>query len=169
MGMESGDMKGSPRKSQDVAGEILKLLPELGRALSTSVPDKVKYQGVSNAQVRAIVHLSEYGPQTMGDLARGLRITTPSTTGLINPLANMGLVERERNDDDRRVVRVHLSRQAKTMAGQVLTQRKREVEQALQGMSDEARAGLLEGLRRLAGAYDVDPRRVSTADTGARS
>lgn len=143
-------------KSQNVASEILKLLPELGKALSTSVPDRVRHQGISNAQVRAVVHLAEYGPQTMGELAQGLRITTPSTTGLINPLAGMGLVQRERNDEDRRVVKVSLTEKARAMAGQVLAQRRREVEQALEGMDDEARLNFLEGLRRLAEIYDTD-------------
>lgn len=149
-------MESAPAEGGRIVSEILKLLPELGRALANSVPDKVKHQGVSNAQVRAIVHLAEYGPRTMGDLAQGLRITTPSTTGLINPLADMGLVERERDGEDRRVVRVSLSAKAKKMAGQVLTQRRAEVERAMDGMSDEAKANFLEGLRRLAAVYDGD-------------
>lgn len=149
-------MESAPVKGDRIVSEILKLLPELGRALMTSVPDKVKHQGISNAQVRAVVHLAEYGPQTMGDLAQGLRITTPSTTGLINPLADMGLVERERDGEDRRVVRVSLSPKARKMAGQVLTQRRAEVEQALEGMPEDAKANFLEGLRRLAAVYDGD-------------
>jgi len=149
-------MESAPIRGDRIVSEILKLLPELGRALATSVPDKVKHQGISNAQVRAVVHLAEYGPQTMGDLAQGLRITTPSTTGLINPLADMGLVERERDGEDRRVVRVSLSPKAKKMAGQVLVQRRAEVEQALAGMSEDAKANFLEGLMRLAAVYDGD-------------
>ncbi len=149
-------MESAPAKGDRIVSEILKLLPELGRALATSVPDKVKHQGISNAQVRAVVHLAEYGPQTMGDLAHGLRITTPSTTGLINPLADMGLVERERDGEDRRVVRVSLSPKAKKMAGQVLVQRRAEVEQALAGMSEDGKANFLEGLMRLAAVYDGD-------------
>ncbi|MHB1343623.1 MAG: MarR family winged helix-turn-helix transcriptional regulator [Thermoleophilia bacterium] len=149
-------MESAPVRGDRIVSEILKLLPELGRALATSVPDKVKHQGISNAQVRAVVHLAEYGPQTMGDLAQGLRITTPSTTGLINPLADMGLVERERDGEDRRVVRVSLSPKAKKMAGQVLVQRRAEVERALGGMSEDAKANFLEGLMRLAAVYDGD-------------
>jgi DNA-binding MarR family transcriptional regulator len=157
-------MQARQTTQKNLVSEILKLLPELGRALQTSVPDKVRHAGVSNAQVRAVVHLAEYGPQTMGDLAHGLRITTPSTTGLINPLADMGLVERERDDEDRRVVRVRLSQKAKTMAGFVLAQRRQEVERALEGMSDEAKENFLDGLVRLAAVYDDDPAHVAEED-----
>ena len=59
-----------------------------------------------------MVHLFEYGPLTMGELAEGLSVTTPSATGLINPLADMGFVVRERDEEDRRVVRVRLSERA---------------------------------------------------------
>ncbi len=156
-------------KSKNVVSEILKLLPELGKALATSVPDRVRHQGISNAQVRAVVHLAEYGPQTMGELAQGLRITTPSTTGLINPLVDMGLVQRERDDEDRRVVRVSLTQKAQTMAGHVLAQRRREVEQALDGMDEEARLHFLEGLQRLAGVYDTDESQDAPGGNGGHS
>lgn len=156
-------------KSKNVVSEILKLLPELGKALATSVPDRVRHQGISNAQVRAVVHLAEYGPQTMGELAQGLRITTPSTTGLINPLVDMDLVQRERDDEDRRVVRVKLTQKAQTMAGHVLAQRRREVEQALDGMDEEARLHFLEGLQRLAGVYDTDEPRDAPGGNGGHS
>ena len=156
-------------KSKNVVSEILKLLPELGKALATSVPDRVRHQGISNAQVRAVVHLAEYGPQTMGELAQGLRITTPSTTGLINPLVDMDLVQRERDDEDRRVVRVRLTQKAQTMAGHVLAQRRREVEQALEGMDEEARLHFLEGLQRLAGVYDTDESQDAAGGNGGHS
>lgn len=149
-------MAKTPDKGDLVVSEVLRLLPGLGRTLSTSIPSKVIHQGVSTAQVRALVHLAEHGPLTMGDLARGLRITTPSTTGLINPLARMGLVERDRDDDDRRVVRVKLTSKAKTMAGQVVAQRRAEVQQALEGMDASAQDHFLRGLCRLAAAYNLD-------------
>ncbi len=149
-------MAKTPDTGDLVVNEVLRLVPELGRTLSSSIPSKVMHQGVSTAQVRALVHLAEHGPLKMGDLARGLRITTPSTTGLINPLARMGLVERDRDDDDRRVVRVKLTGKAKTMAGQVVAQRRAEVQQALEGMDGSAQEDLLQGLRRLAAAYDLD-------------
>ncbi|MCZ7664204.1 MAG: MarR family transcriptional regulator [Thermoleophilia bacterium] len=136
-----------------VVREVLKLLPELGKAISRSMPARARHEGVSAAQVKALVHLSEYGPQTMGELAEGLRITTPSATGLINPLVEMGLVERERDTEDRRVVQVQLTKPARKLADEILAKRRAEVEGALADMDAEARAHFLEGLRRLAAVY----------------
>ena len=96
-----------------------------------------------------LIHLAEAGPLTMGKLAEGLNITTPSATGLVNPLAEAGLVERERDAGDRRVVNVHLSPEAKQMADQILKVRRKSVAQAFAGMDLEAQEHVLEGLQRL--------------------
>jgi DNA-binding MarR family transcriptional regulator len=133
--------------------EVMKLLPELGRAISRSMPAQARMEGVSVAQVKAMVHLFEYGPETMGELADGLGITTPSATGLINPLAELGFVERERDEEDRRVVRVRLSEHAQRLSHEILDQRIAEVASALEGMNLDAQECFLEGLRRLAAAY----------------
>jgi DNA-binding MarR family transcriptional regulator len=103
------------------------------------------------AQIRALVHLAQYGRQTMGDLAEGLQITMASATGLIKPLVALGYVVRTHDDDDRRVVWVELSPQAQSMADTILAARRLEVERALAGMDDVSCRHFLEGLERLAG------------------
>jgi MarR family transcriptional regulator, organic hydroperoxide resistance regulator len=138
---------------QRIVREVMRLLPELGKAITRSMPVRVRHEGVSLAQVKALVHLFEYGPQTMGDLAEGLKITTPSATGLVNPLAEMGFVVRDRDQEDRRVVRVSLSERAEELAHSILDQRLAEVTAAMDGMSLEAEQCFLEGLERLAAAY----------------
>lgn len=138
---------------QEIAHEITKLLPELMRAFTRRMPQHARREGASLAQMKALVQLAEYGPQTMGELARGLGITTPSATGLVNPLVEMGHVVRERDPGDRRVVRVALSESAQRLADDVLSERRSEIESALQGMAYEAQRNFLEGLTRLAEVY----------------
>jgi DNA-binding MarR family transcriptional regulator len=140
-------------QDQEIVHEIMKLLPELMRAFARRIPQHARREGASLAQMKALVQLAEYGPQTMGELARGLGITTPSATGLINPLAEMGHVTRERDPNDRRVVRVKLSEDAREFAERVLDERRAEIESALEGMSPAAQEHFLEGLTRLAQVY----------------
>lgn len=149
--------RAGPRKLEmyddEVVHEVLKLLPELFRAFSRRIPQHARREGASLAQMKAVVQLAEYGPQTMGELARGLGITTPSATGLVNPLVDMGHVVRERDPNDRRVVRVRLSEEARGLADDILAERRSEVQTALEGMSPEAQRNFLEGLTRLAQVY----------------
>ena len=135
--------------------EIIKVLPELATSLNrdAAMHEHAAAAGhvVSMAQIRTLVHLAQYGPQTMGELAEGLQITMASTTGLVKPLAAMGYVTRSRDDHDRRVVRVGLSPEAQVMADRILVERRLEVEAALTGMDDASCRHFLQGLERLAG------------------
>jgi MarR family transcriptional regulator, organic hydroperoxide resistance regulator len=114
-------------------------------------PTGAEVPQVSAAQVRTLVHLAQYGPQTMGELAEGMQITMASATGLVKPLVALGYVTRSRDPEDQRVVRVRLSSRAQVMADQILAERRREVEAALAGMDDQACRDFLEGLERLVG------------------
>lgn len=170
--MEHKQPEASEDAQERIVREVMKLLPELSKAIQQSMPASVRHEGVSTAQVKAMVHLAEYGPQTMGDLAAGLRITTPSATGLVNPLADMGFVVRERSEEDRRVVWVRLSDEAEQMAEQILHERNAEVRVALEGMSASAQADFLDGLQRLADRFGktqkrprAHARRVSTGQS----
>jgi DNA-binding MarR family transcriptional regulator len=152
-----------------VIREIIKVLPELAKSLNRDVAAHAAMMhaspgstasgstspgstpSVSTAQLRALVHLAQYGPQTMGELAEGLQITTASATGLVNPLVEMGHVTRSRDANDRRVVRIGLSERAERLAKDIIAERRREVEAALDGMDLQACRSFLEGLERLAG------------------
>ena len=135
--------------------EIIKVLPELASSLNRDVAlhDRAVTVGqvVSTAQIRTLVHLAQYGPQTMGELAEGMQIAMASATGLVKPLVAMGYVIRSRDDQDRRVVRVGLSPEAQIMADRILAERRLEVEAALAGMDKTSCRHFLEGLERLAG------------------
>jgi len=161
-------MSGEPGRGR-IVSEILKLLPELGKAFNDSMPHHAKAGPATYAQMKVLVHLAEYGPQTMGELAQGLRITTPSATGLVNPLADLGMVVRERDTQDRRVVRVRLSAGAEVIARDVLAKRRRAVEAALEGMDAEAQVHFLEGLARLAAVFGKERETEVTAESTGRS
>jgi DNA-binding MarR family transcriptional regulator len=142
--------------------EVIKVLPELFKSLRRDVAlhrsegsDMAglgpQAQPLTTGQMRTLVHLAQYGLQSMGELADGMQITTASATGLVKPLVAMGYVTRSRDPRDERMVRVALSEQAQALAERILAHRRREVEEALTGMDDEACRHFLEGLERLAG------------------
>lgn len=61
-------------------------------------------------QVHAIMWLGIDGPLSMGEVARRGGMTVKTITGVVHRLERAGLVERERRDDDRRVIHVRLTR-----------------------------------------------------------
>ena len=60
-------------------------------------------------------HLSRVGPLSMGELASALGITTGSATTACKRLERAGLITRERQADDERIVHVALTDQGRAL------------------------------------------------------
>lgn len=66
-------------------------------------------------QLSAMGTLARLGPITLGELASAERIQPPSMTRTVSALEQRGLVARESDSDDRRLVIVRLSDEGKRM------------------------------------------------------
>jgi DNA-binding MarR family transcriptional regulator len=64
---------------------------------------------LSMAQVHVLATLHEHGEMTVGALADALSISAPSASSLADRLVERDLLQRRRNEDDRRSVRLSLS------------------------------------------------------------
>lgn len=64
---------------------------------------------VSFSQVNALFRLYAHGPQRIGDLARAVRLSPCATSRLVTRLADEGLVEKRRNEENRREKRIVLT------------------------------------------------------------
>jgi len=62
--------------------------------------------GVGPAQLSALSVLVFAGPKTLGELAQAEQVRPPTMTRIVAGLQRGGLVRRERDSEDRRVVRV---------------------------------------------------------------
>ncbi|HTS00466.1 MAG TPA: MarR family transcriptional regulator [Bacteroidota bacterium] len=64
-----------------------------------------------------ILLLGQDGACSMSELAQKIKLTVSSATLIIDRLVDRGLVSRHRSDDDRRVVRVELTREGAELHG----------------------------------------------------
>jgi DNA-binding MarR family transcriptional regulator len=55
-------------------------------------------------QLKVIFRLSAQGPSRVGALARALRVTLPTMTGILDRLVEHGLIQRQEDAADRRLV-----------------------------------------------------------------
>ncbi|HEY7349773.1 MAG TPA: MarR family transcriptional regulator [Ktedonobacterales bacterium] len=106
-------------------------------------------EGIPEAQIKLVVHLAIHGPQTMSEVADGLDVTTPAVTGLVDKLEKRSLVERVRDSQDRRVVRVRLAPHAQQMAEAHLAERRRQMRAVLATLTPEEQQTFLRTLRLL--------------------
>ncbi|MFZ5468292.1 MAG: MarR family winged helix-turn-helix transcriptional regulator [Myxococcota bacterium] len=107
--------KDSPRAA---ARELHELLKSMGRRRSLRDPllGAIEKTGFTPAQVHVLAWLGSDGPLPMSELARRLGITEKTMTGVVDRLERKKHVTRERDTQDRRVVRVRLTAQGLKVA-----------------------------------------------------
>lgn len=109
----------------DVTEELTRLLPELAVALYESAPHHrrgrrpLTAEPLTGRQMEAVVFLSHRRRVTMGEFAGGLQISPAAASELVARLIEKGVVRRETDPDDRRVVFIRLAGEAERYAGEV--------------------------------------------------
>jgi len=92
------------------------------------------------------------GPDSMSHLADALDVTVASMTGIVDRMEKRGLVERRREDKDRRVVLVYPTEGGRDVFREIDRQRREGLTNVLGRLSDDELAGLLTGHRALRNA-----------------
>ncbi|HTT60271.1 MAG TPA: MarR family transcriptional regulator [Bryobacteraceae bacterium] len=96
--------------------------------------------GLAPAQHQLLLAVKAYtGEPTVGDLAERLQLRHHSVVGLIDRLAECGLVRRTRAEDDRRQVRVRLTRKGEAVLRRLSLEHRAEL-----GSAGSALAGALQ-------------------------
>lgn len=80
--------------------------------------------GLSPSQFFVLKVLQMAGTLTVGDLAQKMGMSTAGATGLIDRLVRSELVERTRDENDRRVVWIRLSEEGARQFGHACAQRR---------------------------------------------
>ena len=100
-------------------------------------------------QAMLLVELSQKGPKTMGDIANRTKIHPAVATRFLDRLVEKGLVERTRDDDDRRIVRVSITESGAKLAEQIVSAYSDRLSKALSDASREDRDTLLKMLQSI--------------------
>ena len=124
-------------KAARVAGLLLDLYPRLVRRLREGL-DPREHGEITLAQCRILSHLYAE-PASNKALAEQVGVSVAATSRMVDGLAERGLVERERDEDDKRACRLRL-----TSAGRRrFLAFRRESEEVLQGPLAELKAAEL--------------------------
>lgn len=84
------------------------LVHSVGSRLAEGFQDGFGAADITLQEWRALAVLEEFGPQTMGDIARRTSINASTMTRLVGAMENRGLVKRERPIANQRIVYVRL-------------------------------------------------------------
>ena len=137
----------APVAAPDTKAAILAYLDAL--ALAEPIQALLWQQAhLTLTQVLVLRHL-RHGPQTAGRLAELAGLSAASTSRLIDRLERRGLVRRERDDEDRRLVEVHLEPAGERLLGQSKVFKGSDLHVAVESMSHQERRELTSALTRL--------------------
>jgi DNA-binding MarR family transcriptional regulator len=104
---------------------------------------------LSNHAVRAAIHIYQHGERTIGQLASGLGISYGWASRVVEELEAVDYVIRERDVDDRRVVRVRLNPEKLKDVERAYEWHGRAVEDALDPLTESQREAVRVFLRRV--------------------
>jgi len=108
----------------------------------------------------SLVHLSVLallearGPLPMSAVAEALDVSQASATGIIDRMEERGIVERQRAQDDRRVVSIHLTEGGVAVFRDMVEQRRARLRRVLGELTPDEIEGFLKGIRAMRGARE---------------
>lgn len=103
---------------------------------------------VTLTQYRTLVVLAGRGPQRLSTLAQAVGVTPATATRMCDRLVRKKLISRRVERDDRRNVRISLSESGRALVQLVTSNRRREIEQIVRGITDEDRDVFIKVLDR---------------------
>ena len=122
------------------ADRALSMWVKLVRATTTFghlTQENIRTFGLTEPQFGALECLGHLGPMTIGDLCRKQLVSGGNMTVVVDNLEKEGLVERIRPREDRRVVRVRLTRKGKKLFTEIFAEHAEHVARIASVLSDE--------------------------------
>jgi DNA-binding MarR family transcriptional regulator len=121
--------------------------------------------GITGAQFGVLRCVADAGDEglMLSDLSKRLMVTCGNITGVVDRLEQAGYLTRERNSEDRRVVRAQLTPSGRSLYQQMVPAHRellRQLMAALPPEEQEALAGLCETLH-----HAVEPKRVAEPES----
>jgi DNA-binding MarR family transcriptional regulator len=94
---------------QGVSSQVLSILRRITRAIDVNSKNLVRTYGLTGPQLVLLHELREGQKITVGDLAKKVNLSNATVTDILDRMENKGLVQRIRNDTDRRRVMVSIT------------------------------------------------------------
>ncbi|WP_245954602.1 MarR family winged helix-turn-helix transcriptional regulator [Paenibacillus flagellatus] len=124
--------------------ELTALFKNLVRKISHEWNKRME-DGMSISQFRTLYILNSRGPQKTAELAETLGVTSGAITGLADKLIAKGMLERERSEEDRRVVYLRMTDKGKETLDRLLDTQREAIALFFKPLAEED----IEHLRRI--------------------
>lgn len=104
---------------------------------------------ITPPQFIALQWLFEHGDMTIGDLSNKMYLAFSTTTDLVDRMEKNQLVQRVRNEQDRRVVQIHLLKEGERIIEEVIVKRQNYLREVLSDFDEQEVTQLSASLKKL--------------------
>jgi DNA-binding MarR family transcriptional regulator len=144
----------SPKKTTTTLSELMNELGPLVAGERAAFAHRCHERSISMAHVFLMTMLDKHGPLPMTRVAELLGSGLPTATGLVGRMEERGLVRRDHDTKDRRVVFVNLTDAGAAEVRELHEARQRRMAAAIGQLSSSEQAGLLTAIRSLRSALE---------------
>ena len=138
-----------PRVSDIPGIRVWLILMKAHRALQRHALLSMDRRVMKHSDFVVLEALLHKGPQMVNELGRRTELTSGSITTAVDRLEKRGLVRRASHASDRRARMIHLTREGRERVARVFARHEAAMERATAALDPEARAALIELLKKL--------------------
>lgn len=131
------------------ANEIHILIHQLLRAMESSDRETCACHDVTHLQGMVLVEIANNQPLNMQQLAQSMQLAVSTMSRVVDKLVNAGLIDRQPDKDDRRVVQCTLTEAGQDTAGQLKDCYDEFFDKLVDNIPPDDLSGFLSGLRIL--------------------
>jgi len=124
----------SKQSKQQIIEGLLKLAEQLFRELLPTVPKELLEMDITMPQLKTLLLLFLNGSMRMSDLASDLGVTLATATGLVDRMVERGIIIRQSQPEDRRVVLCQLSDSGQMMVSRLWESSKNRSRELLESL-----------------------------------
>ncbi|WP_047981667.1 MarR family winged helix-turn-helix transcriptional regulator [Ornithinibacillus contaminans] len=135
--------------SAEAIAKLEKKLRHISGAIKQNGRKILNNYPITNPQFIALQWLREEGDLTIGELSAKNGLAFSTTTDLVDRMEKNELVERVRDTNDRRVVRIHVLEKGKQIIEEVILKRQEYLGQVLESFTEEQTSSLIDLLNLL--------------------
>ena len=128
---------------------MIELLPRMIRGIAQRESNYLSRGKITFPQLWVMERLSHQDRCPMNELAHFLKVTRPAATGLVDRLIAQGLVSREGDSRDRRIVRVRLTPKGRRILSDIWEQKRRMLQEVFGRIAPARRQQYLQTLEQV--------------------
>jgi len=138
-----------PKAHDGQISQLEELLRQVSIIIRKRGRDILQDFDVTPPQFNALLELDHHGQLTMGELCDHLYLACSTATDLVDRMERNALIERERDPNDRRVIRLKIKERGRRIIAEVLEARRNYLATVMQSIGEEEKGRLIQALEQI--------------------